>query len=98
MFALTCGPGSIGAFADRHQQAVVNSFFHVLIRYGDQFEILSFDELIEVAREQPKAAEDVREGKKNSVNFLVGQVMRKTKGKANPKLVNQLLRERLDSD
>lgn len=33
---------------DRHQQAVVNSFFHVLIRYGDQYEVLSFDDLIEV--------------------------------------------------
>jgi len=35
--------------ADRHQQAVVNSFFHLLVRYGDEYETLSFDELIEVA-------------------------------------------------
>lgn len=34
--------------ADRHQQAVVNAFFHVLIRYGDQYEVLSFDDLVEV--------------------------------------------------
>ena len=34
--------------ADRHQKAVVNSYFHVLVRYGDQFETLSFDDLIEV--------------------------------------------------
>lgn len=33
---------------DRHQQAVVNSFFHVLVRYGDQYEVLSFNDLIEV--------------------------------------------------
>lgn len=33
---------------DRHQQSVVNSFFHVLVRYGDQYEVLSFDDLIEV--------------------------------------------------
>jgi ABC-2 type transport system permease protein len=33
---------------DRHQQAVVNSYFHVLVRYGDQHETLSFDQLIEV--------------------------------------------------
>ncbi len=31
----------------RHSQAVVNSFFHVLVRYGDQYETLSFNELIE---------------------------------------------------
>lgn len=34
--------------ADRHQQAVVNSYFHILIRYGDQHASLSFDELIDV--------------------------------------------------
>jgi ABC-2 type transport system permease protein len=32
---------------DRHQQAVVNSFFHILVRYGDQYEVLSFNDLIE---------------------------------------------------
>lgn len=34
--------------ADRHQQAVVNSYFHILLRYGDQHTSLSFDELIDV--------------------------------------------------
>ena len=34
--------------ADRHQQSVVNSYFHILIRYGDQHAALSFDELIDV--------------------------------------------------
>ena len=33
---------------DRHQSAVVNAFFHVLVRYGDQTATLSFDDLIEV--------------------------------------------------
>ncbi|MCB9681001.1 MAG: Gldg family protein [Alphaproteobacteria bacterium] len=33
---------------DRHQQSVVNSFFHILVRYGDKYEVLSFDDLIEV--------------------------------------------------
>ena len=33
---------------DRNSQAVVNSFFHVLIRYGDEYEVLSFQDLIEV--------------------------------------------------
>lgn len=35
--------------ADRHQQAVVNSFLHIVVRYGDQFEVLGFDDLIEVS-------------------------------------------------
>ena len=34
--------------ADRHQQAVVNSYFHILIRYGDQYDSLSFEDLIDV--------------------------------------------------
>jgi len=34
--------------ADRHQQAVVNSYFHVLVKYGDQNQTLSFQDLIEV--------------------------------------------------
>jgi ABC-2 type transport system permease protein len=35
-------------FADRHAASVVNSYFHVLVRYGDQFEVLAYDDLIEV--------------------------------------------------
>jgi aspartyl-tRNA(Asn)/glutamyl-tRNA(Gln) amidotransferase subunit B len=41
------------------------------------------------------AIEDWKKGKKQSVGFLVGQVMKATQGKANPALVNQLLLERL---
>ena len=51
------------------------------------------DAITEVFGEQPKALEDVRAGKKASVNFLVGQVMRKTKGQANPGLAAQLIEE-----
>ncbi|HMV65535.1 MAG TPA: Gldg family protein [Myxococcota bacterium] len=32
---------------DATQQAVVNSYFHLLVRYGDQYEVLQFDDLIE---------------------------------------------------
>lgn len=34
--------------ASRHEKSVVNSYFHVLIKYGDKHEVLSFDDLIEV--------------------------------------------------
>ncbi|HNQ36140.1 MAG TPA: Asp-tRNA(Asn)/Glu-tRNA(Gln) amidotransferase GatCAB subunit B, partial [bacterium] len=39
----------------------------------------------------PKSVEDYRRGKTNAIGFLVGQVMRQTKGKANPQLVQELL-------
>ncbi len=45
----------------------------------------------------PAAVADYRKGKKQSVAFLVGQVMKATQGKANPQLVNRLLAERLPS-
>ncbi|MBN1655815.1 MAG: Gldg family protein [Deltaproteobacteria bacterium] len=38
--------------SDRHEESVVNSFFHLLIRYGNQYEVLSFDQLIEVDADQ----------------------------------------------
>jgi len=34
--------------ADRYQSAIVNSYFNILVNYGDQFEVLSFQDLIEV--------------------------------------------------
>ncbi len=39
----------------------------------------------------PNVIEDYKKGKKNALAFLIGQVMKETKGKANPKLVNELL-------
>lgn len=41
--------------------------------------------------------EAYRSGKKNILGFFVGQVMKATQGKANPKMVNELLRKKLDA-
>ncbi len=35
-------------FADRYKSSVVNSYFNVLVELGDQYEVLSFDDLIQV--------------------------------------------------
>jgi aspartyl-tRNA(Asn)/glutamyl-tRNA(Gln) amidotransferase subunit B len=43
----------------------------------------------------PEQVETYRGGKEGVLGFLVGQVMRETSGKADPKVVNRLLRERL---
>ncbi|BBD07898.1 Asp-tRNA(Asn)/Glu-tRNA(Gln) amidotransferase subunit GatB [Desulfovibrio ferrophilus] len=50
----------------------------------------------EVIAENPSEAEAFRGGKKKLMGFFVGQIMRKTKGQANPKLANQLLNEKLN--
>lgn len=43
----------------------------------------------------PKEAESYRNGKTGLLSFFVGQVMRETKGKANPRLVQEVLRKKL---
>ncbi len=43
----------------------------------------------------PKSVEDFKSGKKQALGFLVGQIMKETGGKANPKLVNELLTKKL---
>ncbi|AZT91009.1 Asp-tRNA(Asn)/Glu-tRNA(Gln) amidotransferase subunit GatB [Caldicellulosiruptor changbaiensis] len=44
----------------------------------------------------PKSVEDYKNGKDKAFGFLVGQVMKITKGKANPQLVNEILKEELE--
>lgn len=45
----------------------------------------------------PKSVEDFLAGKENAVNFLKGQVMKASRGKANPQVVDGILREKLNS-
>ncbi|MEW6776729.1 MAG: Asp-tRNA(Asn)/Glu-tRNA(Gln) amidotransferase subunit GatB, partial [Bdellovibrionota bacterium] len=47
----------------------------------------------EVVKANPGQAEQYRSGKTALLGFFVGQVMKKTQGKANPQLVNQILQE-----
>ena len=49
----------------------------------------------DVLANNPKSVEDFKGGKKQAMGFLVGQVMKATKGQANPAVVNQLLNEKL---
>ncbi len=50
----------------------------------------------EVIKENSEAVESFRKGKKKAIGFLIGQVMKKTQGKANPRLVNNSLKEELE--
>jgi len=47
--------------------------------------------VLEAIKESPKAVKEYTEGKSQAIMFLVGSVMKKTKGKANPKVVKELL-------
>jgi aspartyl-tRNA(Asn)/glutamyl-tRNA(Gln) amidotransferase subunit B len=45
----------------------------------------------EVINNNPKPVEDYKSGKETAFQFLVGQIMAKSKGKANPQIVNEIL-------
>ena len=49
----------------------------------------------EVVSNNPQSVEDYRNGKEKAIGFLVGQTMKAMKGKANPGMVNEMLREML---
>lgn len=51
----------------------------------------------EIVKGNPKVVEDYKSGKGKASGFFIGQIMKATKGQANPALVNQLLQEILDS-
>ena len=48
-----------------------------------------------VINNNPGQVEEFKSGKEKVIGFFVGQVMKETKGKANPQLVNEILREKL---
>ncbi len=67
-----------------------------LVQITDESAILSTVDGV-IAR-FPKEAADFRAGKEKLLGFFVGQVMKETKGKANPKLLNELLLKRLKGE
>ncbi len=50
----------------------------------------------EVIAQNPKAVNDYHQGKANALTFLVGQIMRKSRGKANPEIANRILKEKME--
>ncbi|MCF7916221.1 MAG: Asp-tRNA(Asn)/Glu-tRNA(Gln) amidotransferase subunit GatB [Candidatus Omnitrophica bacterium] len=44
----------------------------------------------------PQAVQEYKQGKTQAIQFLVGQIMRETRGRANPQLVRKILERRLD--
>lgn len=66
-----------------------------LIQISDTAELSKLVD--EVVGKNPKAVEDFKAGKKKAVGALVGQIMKATKGKANPRVINELLNKKLQS-
>jgi aspartyl-tRNA(Asn)/glutamyl-tRNA(Gln) amidotransferase subunit B len=51
----------------------------------------------QVMQENPKSVNDYKAGKQKAFGFLVGQVMKQTRGKASPNIVNELLKKKLEN-
>ncbi|MFT4414613.1 Asp-tRNA(Asn)/Glu-tRNA(Gln) amidotransferase subunit GatB [Fredinandcohnia humi] len=52
--------------------------------------------IIEILDQNPQSIEDFKSGKGKAIGFLVGQVMKQTKGQANPQMVNKILVEEMN--
>lgn len=52
----------------------------------------------QVIQENPQAVEDYKKGKTRTFGFLVGQIMKASRGKANPQLANEILKELLKEE
>jgi aspartyl-tRNA(Asn)/glutamyl-tRNA(Gln) amidotransferase subunit B len=56
----------------------------------------ALDEVIlKIISNHPKEAQAYKNGKTKLLGFFVGQIMKETRGQANPKLANELLKEKL---
>lgn len=64
-----------------------------LIQVSDSSAIEEYVDM--VISENPKAVEDIRNGENKAIGFLVGQVMKASKGQANPAMVSTLLNQKI---
>jgi len=64
-----------------------------ILQMSDESEIA--DIVAQVLQANPKGAEDVKNGEMKAVGFLIGQVMKLSKGKANPTLAQDLIKKQL---
>jgi aspartyl-tRNA(Asn)/glutamyl-tRNA(Gln) amidotransferase subunit B len=64
------------------------------IQVSDEGEIAKIVD--KVLADNPQAAEDVKNGEMKAIGFLVGQVMKESKGKANPKMAQDLIKKQLN--
>jgi len=65
-----------------------------LRQVSDEAELIKL--VREVLAENEKSVADYKNGKSNALGYLVGQCMRRSKGKGNPQVLNKLLKAELD--
>jgi len=66
-----------------------------LLQVSDEGEIGAIVDEVLADPASQKAVDDIKSGNDKAIGFLVGQIMKKSQGKANPGLAQKLIRERL---
>ena len=66
-----------------------------LLQVSDEGAIAAIVDEVLADPASAKAIEDIKNGNDKVIGFLVGQIMKKSQGKANPELAQKLIRERL---
>jgi aspartyl-tRNA(Asn)/glutamyl-tRNA(Gln) amidotransferase subunit B len=66
-----------------------------LLQVSDEGAIAAIVDEVLADPASAKSVADIKEGKDKAIGFLVGQIMKKSQGKANPALAQKLIRERL---
>ena len=66
-----------------------------LLQVSDEGAIAKIVEEVLADRASTKAVADIKAGNDKAIGFLVGQIMKKSQGKANPALAQKLIRERI---
>ncbi|MFB6468544.1 Asp-tRNA(Asn)/Glu-tRNA(Gln) amidotransferase subunit GatB [Cytobacillus sp. Hz8] len=64
-----------------------------LVQISDEGALLAI--IDQILDQNPQSIEDFKNGKQKAIGFLVGQIMKATKGQANPPLVNKLLQQEM---
>jgi aspartyl-tRNA(Asn)/glutamyl-tRNA(Gln) amidotransferase subunit B len=82
-----------GAFSASAQRPISPDDYLAQAAVGDESELAPVIDAVLAAN--PEQVETYRGGKEGVLGFFVGQVMKETQGKADPKVVNRLIRERL---
>ncbi|MCZ7608769.1 MAG: hypothetical protein M5U17_01255 [Ignavibacterium sp.] len=78
-----------------------NSDPETIVKERNLVQISNPEELSEIIKQitakHPEQVSDYKSGKEKVFGFFIGQIMKETKGKANPKLVNDLLKQILSN-
>ncbi|MEX0890438.1 MAG: Asp-tRNA(Asn)/Glu-tRNA(Gln) amidotransferase subunit GatB, partial [Balneolaceae bacterium] len=96
---------------DKINSSALQTIFNEMIERDEPAEVLAeemnliqvsdtgfIEPIVEqVVADNPEEAQKYRDGKKQVIGFFIGQVMKQSKGKANPKQVRELIAEKLNS-